>query len=234
MDGELTNLPTATALLEALPEIMGADTAELRKRLDDLEAAFKRMPPAVGTEDTAAKVTTLIAQINACAKALEDARKKEKEPFDKGAKAVQGFFTPLLDRLKTVKDAATRRLDAWQRQKDAERRAEAERLRQEAAAQAAKAQTAEEVEQATALAEQAKAADGPHQTRTEYGNVASTRKRWTFEVEDLAQVPRGYLVIDGVAVNKAIHAATDKKTGACTLAIPGLRIFQETSTVVKG
>ena len=61
----------------------------------------------------------------------------------------------------------------------------------------------------------------------DYGSTAYVRKSWSFEVVDLAQVPRGYLVLDGEAVRRAIV-----KEGIRS--IPGLRIFQSEVLRVRG
>lgn len=52
---------------------------------------------------------------------------------------------------------------------------------------------------------------------------AHTRKIWVFEVEDLSQVPREFMQLDGVKVNNAIKAGTRK--------IKGIKIQQKTTVV---
>lgn len=55
--------------------------------------------------------------------------------------------------------------------------------------------------------------------------VSGVTKRWTFEVTDLAQVPREYLVIDSAAVRKKIAGGARE--------IAGIRIYQEESISVR-
>ena len=53
---------------------------------------------------------------------------------------------------------------------------------------------------------------------------SSTVKRWTFEVEDIHKIPREYLLVDQVEINRAIrNGARD---------IKGIRIFQKESVRV--
>ena len=51
------------------------------------------------------------------------------------------------------------------------------------------------------------------------------RKVWAFELQDLSQVPREYLVLDEQKVRQAIRSGER--------AIPGLRIFQQQQTVYR-
>jgi len=55
--------------------------------------------------------------------------------------------------------------------------------------------------------------------------VAGERKIWTFEVTDVAQVPRDYLLLNDKLVRDAI--------GNGVREIPGLRIFQKTSIALR-
>ena len=49
--------------------------------------------------------------------------------------------------------------------------------------------------------------------------VAGVTRRWTFEVSDVSQVPREFLMVDEVAVRKAMNAGARE--------IPGIQIFQQ-------
>ncbi|MDX8409408.1 MAG: YqaJ viral recombinase family protein [Mariprofundales bacterium] len=116
---------------------------------------------------------------------------------------------------------------------EAKRQAEAaaQRYKEQAAraAEAAKAEAARLEEEAKARAqalEQETKVNTP--TRGMTGATASKRKTWAFEVVDKAMVPMDWLLID----EKAIGAAIRRKRQPVR-EIPGVRIFQQSSTVVR-
>jgi len=61
----------------------------------------------------------------------------------------------------------------------------------------------------------------------ESGAVASLKANWTYEVLDIAQVPREWLMIDDRKVRAAIRAEDGLRD------IPGLRIYDDARTVVR-
>jgi hypothetical protein len=113
--------------------------------------------------------------------------------------------------------------------------------RQEAERLAREARTAEERRRAgreLALAEVAAARAQEASARAatpcgaprivgDYGASAYVSHSWSFEVSDLARVPRSYLSLDNDAVRSAITKAGVRE-------IPGLRIFQSESLRVRG
>jgi hypothetical protein len=66
--------------------------------------------------------------------------------------------------------------------------------------------------------------EAPKVTRTESGS-ASQRKNWVFEIFDAAAVPREYLLVSEAKVRDAV------KMGVRS--IPGVKIFDQTSTVFR-
>lgn len=107
-------------------------------------------------------------------------------------------------------------------------------LRQAAAASDAKAADADANRAEVELA-LAKAAPPPSTTTRVAGGSASVRKEWTFEVVDLAIVPREIqvgeakatlLVLDESLVRRLIKSAGVRS-------IPGLRIYQDAGLAVK-
>lgn len=68
--------------------------------------------------------------------------------------------------------------------------------------------------------------------RTDLGSVASLRTTWTFELENLADVPRTYLSLNEGAVRAAIKSATTRD-GKCSLKIPGVRIYEKQESIVR-
>jgi hypothetical protein len=62
-------------------------------------------------------------------------------------------------------------------------------------------------------------------TRTETGAAAFQRKSWEFELSDILQVPRDYLILDEKRVRDSIRMGIRE--------IPGIRIFETTKTVLR-
>ena len=62
-------------------------------------------------------------------------------------------------------------------------------------------------------------------TRTAAGS-SSTRKDWKWEVTDIAEVPREYLMIDAVKINKAVKAGLRN--------VKGLKIFEKSTVAFRG
>lgn len=149
-----------------------------------------------------------------------------------------------------VRDAERRRLEAIaaeQRRVAAE--AEAKARREAAAARKAKddADALARAEQAAIAFDNARAAraaadkadrkaEAPSvdltRSRSDLGSVSSLRAKWDFRVENADAVPRKYLAVSETAVNVAIKAATTKE-GRCELRIPGILIYDASSTVVR-
>jgi hypothetical protein len=61
--------------------------------------------------------------------------------------------------------------------------------------------------------------------RSETGAAVHLRKDWKWEITEEMDIPRKYMVVDEVAVNKAVSAGIR--------AIPGLRIFELETAVIR-
>lgn len=109
----------------------------------------------------------------------------------------------------------------------------AERAEQEAIQKKARddaAQAKQDRDKANRFAGE-KAAD-MSRTRTDLGAVASLRTTWEFEVINPDLVPRQFLSVNEKAIRIAVRAATTED-GKNTLKIDGVRIYPETSSVVR-
>jgi len=109
---------------------------------------------------------------------------------------------------------------------------EIERRKREAAAQKAReeAQKKLDAEAKKAKVESVKLPDPvemPRETRiaTEAGTVYEKRS-WKFLIEDAAQVPREYLMVDERAIRDAVKAGVRE--------IPGVKIYEHKDIAVRG
>lgn len=99
------------------------------------EAAFRTSTAVLAAEAALPEVIADEADLEKCAlharaglsasKALEDARKIEKTPFDEAGKQVQNLFKPRLDKLEATKQLALSRMTIWNRKVEEKKRKEA-------------------------------------------------------------------------------------------------------------
>lgn len=232
--------------IEELRAQLAEDTAKLIARKDELLASAGRAPEIILDDETAGKVGDLIKLIMAAQKAAETARTSAKEPHLEAGRAVDGFYkSALLDPLDRAKRIVQGRLSSFleakalaaRRAAEAEakrQREESERLAAEAAARADDIKMDQAVVaetraiEAEALAE-AKPAE-LSQTRGDYGSVSGLRTTWEYEVTDIAQIPRNFLILNDTAVKAHIKTRFKDQPPA---AVPGLRFFTKNSAVVR-
>lgn len=176
------------------------------------------------------------------AKAVQDTFKTMVDQLEKPMKDLEaklGDYAAQQRRaaeLKAKQEREAAKAEARKKQEEAEAQA---RAAQVAAAQAKTAEEADRAAQQMAKAiETQQAAETAQQTAEkagrvektklsgEYGSTGYASKRWTFEVENLADVPRHYMTIDETAIREAIKSGIRD--------IPGLRIYQDEKFTVKG
>lgn len=218
---------------------LGELTAQLSEnyhidRICKAEIAWAKVP--VDDDDKAAKVGDIIHVARVAFNAIDRERTNQKKPFLTASRKVDEHFAPFLKAIKGAKEALQGYLDAYMTRKDEiaaeERRRLEERAKQkqaEADIRAAEARTVQEQKdadkakrEATALQAKARATTG--HVHTDYGATIHVHKTWTFEIDDFAQVPDKYKIIDHVGVNTAIKGDRGLRD------IPGLRIFQKTKS----
>lgn len=236
--------------------IAGRLTRDYAPTIDELELLAARadaQPKNIEDDDAAAPLSDLVRDVTASLKRIESHREKEKEPYLKSGREVDGFFKPLAERGLKIKRAMEDRLGVWLRTKAARERAaqeEAARLAAQeaqdriAAAMAAEAagKPVEAIAQteaaivaerrsndATALAE-AKPAD-LSRLRSQAGAVSSLREDWDFSVENYDEIDLSALrpFLARAALDTAIRAFV--RAGRRDLG--GVRIYQVTRAVVR-
>lgn len=136
-------------------------------------------------------------------RALETERDAQVKPLNAVVKRIRDFFRPPIDALERI---------------ETHLKAEVKRYRDvQAAAQAAALQAATSHEEiAEAVAVLAPKPDG-----------VVERAVWRWELEDLAQVPREYFVLDEARIGREVRASK----GAT--AIPGIRVVRDSQVIVR-
>jgi hypothetical protein len=250
---------TATAALighnsPPVAEALADEHATLTARAASIVEAATRLPASVDDDETAGRVADFTRQINACTKALDNARVSAKEPFLDGGRAVDGFFKKHSDPLAGVKKKAQQLLDAFaQRKADAERkkRAEEARLAREEADRLAAAVRTEadlnravEQEQVARQATAVAAAKPAEMVRTrgEQGGLVTGRTTWAHEITDIHAIPletlRRHFTPDAIdaAVRKFVAALSDAdkaKVRDGWQMLPGVKIAERVISLVK-
>ena len=162
----------------------------------------------IATTEQEEQAYTALTQIKQAIKIIEDKRKEITAPLNVSLKTVNAMFkrlsTPFIeaDRIVRNKVMDFRQAQEEKAQKGLERRQKI---------QAAHEAKGHEVHEITA-------------PKIEVAKTTVTTKRWTFEIVDVNKVPREYLVIDSVAVNKAIRDGIREIGGLNIFQVEGLRV----------
>lgn len=154
-----------------------------------------------------AKRRSWVDPLNGIVKRINAGFKRISEPLEEGSRHVRGELVAYQTRLED---------EARRKREEAERKAAAEQKKLD-----------KKAEKKGELAPTVEPAYVPAPARTV--GAVGMKKVWTFEVEDPLKVPRQFLVVDELAIRKALREAVKeaKEGEAPALEIPGVRIFQE-------
>lgn len=224
-----------------MPEIAVQERPEVqalaRQAADTISLATTAV---VETREHVEWATAVLGEIARHRKAVEELRVRFTRPLNEHLKTLNGFFKGLDQPLAEADAALRQKVLAYRAAEQARAAAEQARLRVEAAARETEARAllasmapVPQVEVEAALdavdkADQALATAPPPPVptvKTAFG-TSTARRDWDFEVTDLAQVPAEYLLINGPAVRDAIRRGVRD--------IPGVRIYQKETLVVRG
>jgi hypothetical protein len=200
--------------------------------------------------DTAA--TNMLGVAVAIGKAAEQKRTALVKPHNDTVRTVNDFFKRELQPFTDARAWLDERVLAWRRKKrrlQAEADALAERERLRAAAletQAVKAEQAGETAVAGQLLDQAVASETAASRAEQVAatpirntivtpmGASTVQRHWSFKVSSLAEVPREYLMLDEVAIRRALRESPRDKDGRPTLEIAGLEIVEDERLAVRG
>lgn len=233
-----------------LTEILSEKYADLAKKVEAIAVRANTAPRKIETDDHLATIGKLVVDTRALFKDADKAREAEKEPFLKGGREVDAFFSVFKDRLDRIGRAFQQISDDHARAVAAKRRAEAEAAakaaREEAERQAEIARRAEEANrtktaekhgaragEAERAAEAAEAVASSSaadlvRERLDTGVLSTARTEWTFEITDYAAIPLDILrpYMKREHVEQAIRALVKIQKNATS--VPGVRIFEDT------
>lgn len=195
-------------------------------------------------------------------KKADETRKEYVGPLNAVVKKINADFKAMVEPLQRSSVSLGGKMTAYVREKDRLEQERQRKLAREAEERALK--EAEELQAAgregeaeIALEQGAMAVDlvkerKPAPVRGDYGSVASTRKTWTFELEDLYSVPYKYLLLDEAEIRSTIRIRVreyqeEAKRGGLSgkaidvyvenkmkdFKISGIRIYQKVDAVVR-
>ena len=170
-------------------------------------------------QSQADEANEILTKINHGLKQIEAKRLSFTAPLNQSLKEINASFKKMVEPVKYAKDELTTRLMTWRRQEQA--RIDAERAK------------AVKEEERRRKIQEAHAAKG-HVVKEDITPVAKpmpfsvndttkVQKRWAYEVENEALVPRGYLIVNGPAITAAVRAGVRD--------IPGVKIYQKETAV---
>jgi hypothetical protein len=168
----------------------------------------------------------LLKMVKSAIKKAEEERTKIVKPFNDGVKAINLKYKEITEPLEAAKEKIERAMRPYALQKikkqQEEERLAREALEAQALEKAAQAETPEAAEEviSTAVVASERVAQ-PSTVRGTYGSVTSKRIKYTFEVVDVEQIPRAYLLPD----EKKIRAAINGENRVTD--IPGVKIVED-------
>jgi len=212
---------------------------EFKEQLDERGGEIARVH--VINDETAGRATALAGILADIASGAERKRVELKEPFLKSGKRVDAAFGSFAEIVKRTKSTIVGMIDGYRREQDRKAQEERDRLEREArekaeaAAAAAAAgnlvQAAKLEQQAETVAAQAQEAAAPTTIRSSYGQTASGRTEWKFEVIDRKKLPAS------VTTHPKVREAQDAVIGALIRSgvreILGVRVYSESKTVIR-
>lgn len=206
------------------------DVAPVREALKVYEAEIERMKQLaqdhqVVDDESNKSAIEMAAQAKRLGKTVEEMRKAKVKPYQDYTKAIGNLakvYTDTADQIERVLKGKINGYLAAERLK----KAEAERRAQDEARELQKKLDAEAAEKGLPQVEVPLPVlpQKMDPVRTEEGS-ASQRKDWKWRVVQPDEIPREYLALDTVAINKAVRAGARQ--------IPGLEIYQEESVQIR-
>jgi hypothetical protein len=193
-------------------------------RLEPIAKSIKIRTPEQYTE-----AAEHLKRCKGALKQIEDARVRITKPINESLREVNNQARESAKPWLAAETMIKAEMVVWQndqlrlqREEQQKRDEAAAKERKRLADQAAKALADGKVEKAAKIEERAASVVAPVVTR-EIPKISgqSTRETWLFELQDLAKVPREFLMLDETKVRKYVQAMKD--TGS----IDGIRIYSE-------
>lgn len=219
-----------------IEEALAEFEARFAARSGEAERAF------VTDDDSAGRAATLAKVLADISKGAERRRVEIKEPYLAASRKIDGAFVTFIESVETVRKKVIGLIGAYQRELERRALEERQRLAREAEEKEAAARDAEAAgrhveaarleSQASKAQAQSFAPPESSTIRSSYGQTASARTEWKFEVFDRTKLPM--VVTSHPKVIEAQNAVIASLVRSGTREIAGCRIYSQKTTVVKG
>lgn len=202
---------------------------EIRPQSESAQALIALSQKPIGDSVVYTAAADMLKDIKGRYKLLDDREKEITRPINASLKAIRDLFRGPKDLLSQAESGFKRSMIAFQRaeeekrlaaQRAAEELARKERERLERLAEAARKR--DDVAKVEQFEQRAAAVVAPI-IQAEKPKVAgiATRKRYTFQIVDAAQIPHDYLQPDTIKIGKVVRALGTEAN------IPGIRVIEE-------
>lgn len=169
----------------------------------------------VTNQEDADNANEILKKLTAGLKEIEKKRKSFTQPLNQSLKEINSTFKKAVEPIENAKSELSKKLMTW-------RAAEQKRIAEEQE----KARKEEERRRKIQEAHKAKG----HEVKEDITPVekpmpfavqdtTKTRTQWTYEIQDVSQIPREYLQVNGPAITKAVREGVRD--------IPGVKIYQK-------
>lgn len=197
--------------------------ATAKKQIDALAQACKNF--VVHNDETLERGKKLVKEAKQIETFIEEKRKEVTKPLLDRKKQIDDFAKSLTNELNNAVKSLRSQIQKYEEEKERRRleelrRIEEERRRQEE--ELRRAQTQNDADQITKIQQ---LAEIEQKAAALSEKSSSLRMIWTFEIEDFSKIPLEYLELNETKVRQAIQAGVRS--------IPGLRIFQKSTLVIK-
>lgn len=181
---------------------------EIKNVISDMRLFTENL--VVNSEQSYRKITSLYAQAREWKKTIDAKRKSLTEPLRKQASAINDKAKELTDPLDNIIDMANAKANGYLRMLEEIKRKEDEKIRE-----------------AASLFDAADELYIPPMEKIIRGDgaVTVTKIEKRFKVLDIAKVPTKYLLVDEAAIKRDLGLGLSE--------IPGLEIFEETTTQLR-
>ena len=180
----------------------------------------------VENDKTNMQAVTMAGEAKRLAKKIEAQRKNIIDEPNTFVKSVNSFCKSFTEPLKKIEGILKQKVGQYQYKQELARK-EAEKKAEEERKKLQKKLDAEAKKAGVESVKVAPLALPPNEsvTRTDTGTAAHIRKQWKAEIREPAKVPREYCSPDPKLINQAVKMGIRE--------IPGIRIFEDVSTVLR-
>ncbi len=197
--------------------------ASAKQQIDALAIACKNI--IIYDDETLERGKTLAKEARKIEQFIEEKRKEVTKPLLDRKKQIDDFAKQLTNELNNAVKPLRSQIQKYEEEKERRRLEELRRIEEERRRQEEELRVAQAKGDTAQIAKIQEISELEAKEAELSEKSSSLRMVWTFEIVNIELVPREYLVLDETAVRRAIQSGERE--------IPGLRIYQKPSLVLK-